>query len=226
MEEKEEKISINKEELKNETVETAKKIRETVQNTNIKEETMETKNFIIEMLKNPIKKIAEIANDNTGKFFNTALFLIVAWAIILFISSTARTIGAFGFSRIFTNFVNLLKTVLTPAIGILVYSVIVLILNKKNKKSLITNISTITITQLPLIISSVVSLIKIVDSDLSTITSPFAYVCSMAATVLGYFGLKELLGEKEDNIFIKQYVVIQVIYHIAYIIFGLLGIYI
>ena len=75
MEEKEEKISINTEELKNETVETAKKIKETVKNTNLKEETKKTKNFIIQMVKNPIQKITEIANDNTGKFLKTAIFL-------------------------------------------------------------------------------------------------------------------------------------------------------
>lgn len=226
MEEKEEKISINTEELKNETVETAKKIKETVKNTNFKEETKKTKNFIIEMVKNPIQKITEIANDNTGKFLKTAIFLIVAWVIILFINSTTRTIAMFGFGRIFTNFINLLKTILAPIIGILVYSVIVLILNKKNKKSLITNISTITIVQIPLIISALVSLLKIVDSDLSVITVTFGYVCSAVATVLGYFGFKELFGEKEDNIFIKKYVLIQLIYYIAYIVLRLFRIYI
>lgn len=226
MEEKNEKFSIDAENLKNETVETAKKVKESVKGTNIKEETKATKGFIVEMFKNPLEKIKEVANDNSAKFFKTAIFLIIVWTIIVFISSCYSTIYYWGFSRVFSKILSVLKDILAPAIGIIVYSLIVLVLNKKNKKSLTTTISTITITQLPLIISSLVSLLTIISSNISTITIPFAKLCSVVAVVLGYFGFKNLFGEDDDKAFIKKYVLIQLIYYVAYIVIKLLGIYI
>lgn len=225
MEEKDEKFSIDTEKLKNETFEAAKKVKESVKGTNIKEETKATKGIIIEMFKNPLEKIKEVANDGSAKYFKTALFLVIVWTILVFISSTHTTIYYWGFSRVFTNILSVLKKILAPALGILVYSLIVLVLNKNNKKSLTTVISTITITQLPLMIASLVSLLTIISSKISLVTSPFSALCSTVAVILGFFGLKNLFGE-ECKTFIKKYVLIQVIYYVAYIVIGLLGIYI
>ena len=226
MEEKDEKFSIDTENLKNETVETAKKVKETIKGTNIKEETKTTKNFIVDMFKNPLEKIKEVASDNSNKFFKTAIILVIAWTILIFIGSTYSTIYYWGFSRVFKNILTVLKEILAPAIGILVYSAIILVLNKKNKKSLPTIISTVTITQLPLTISSLVSLLTIISSNISLITIPFAKICSVVTIVLGYFGFKNLFGEDDDKTFIKKYALIQVVYYVAYIVIKLLGIYI
>ena len=226
MEEKEEKISIDTENLKNETVETAKKVKETIKGTNIKEETKTTKNFIVDMFKNPLEKIKEVASDDSNKFFKTAIILLVVWTLLIFIGSTYSTIYYWGFARVFKNILTVLKNILAPAIGILVYSIILLVLNKKNKKSLPTIISTVTITQIPLMISSLVSLLTIISSDISLVTKPFNSLCSLVAIVLGYFGFKNLFKEDDDKVFIKKYVLIQAIYYVAYIIIGLLGIYI
>lgn len=226
MGEKEEKNKIDTENLKNETVETAKKVKETIKGTNIKEETKTTKNFIVDMFKNPLEKIKEVASDDTNKFFKTAIILVIAWVILIFVGSTYSTIYYWGFARVFRNILTVLKNILAPAIGILVYSIIVLILNKKNKKSLTTIISTVTITQLPLMISTLASLLTIISSNISLVTKPFASLCSTVATILGYFGFKNLFGEEGSKTFIKKYVLIQAMYYVVYIIIGLLGIYI
>lgn len=221
----EENFKMDTENLKNETVETAKKVKESLKGANIKEETKATKGFLIDMFKNPIQKINEVANDHSGKFFKTALFLVIVWAISLFVDSAYSTIYYYGFLEVFKEIFSTLKTILTPVIGILVYSIIVLILNK-NKKPLTSIIATVTITKIPLIVSEIVSLLTIISSGLSTITVPFARVCSAVAVVLGYFGFKHLFGEDDDKVFIKKYVFIQIIYYVAYIIIRLLGIYI
>lgn len=226
MEENKEKFSIDTENLKNETVETAKKFKESVKGTNIKEETKATKGIIIEMFKNPLGKIKEVANDNSGKYLKTAIFLIVLWTILAFINSCYSTIYYYGFSRIFGNILSVLKSVLAPLLGILVYSLIVLLLNKSNKKSLTDIISTITLTQLPLMISSLVSLLTIISLQISVITSPFRTLCEIITAVLSFFGIKYLFGDEENETFIKKYVIIQAIYYIAYILISLLGIYI
>ena len=226
MEEKEEKITIDTENIKKETVETAKKVKETIKGTNIKEETKTTKNFIVDMFKNPLEKIKEVATDDSNKFFKIAIILVIAWTILIFISSTYSTIYYWGFARVFRNILAVLKNILAPAIGILVSSVIVIVLNKRNKKSLTTIISTVTITQLPLMISSLASLLTIISSNISLVTTPFAKICSVVTIVLGYFGFKNLFGEYDDKVFIKKYVLIQVVYYVAYIVIKLLGIYI
>lgn len=225
-ENKEEKFSIDKENLKNETVETAKKVKESVKGANIKEETKNAKSFIVDMFKNPLEKIKEVAEDESAKYLKTAILLIVVWVLAIFIDSTYTTIHYWGFTRVINNILSILKKILAPAIGIIVYSLIVLVMNKNNKKSLTTIISTITITQLPLIIAEVVSLITIFSSRISLITTPFAMLCSTVATILGYFGLKSLFEKEECKTFIKKYILIQIVYYIAYIVIGLLGIYI
>lgn len=222
----EEKFRVDTENLKKETVETAKKVKESMKGTNIKEETKATKGFIVEMFKKPLEKIKDVANDNSGKFFKTAIFLIIAWTVIVFVESCYSTIYYWGFSRVFSKLLSVLKDILAPAIGIFVYSVIVLVLNKKNKKSLTTAISTVTITQLPTIVASLVSLLTIISSNISIITIPFAKLCSVVSVILGYFGFKNLFGEDDDKAFIKKYVLIQAIYYVAYIVIKLLGIYI
>lgn len=226
MEEKEEKISIDTENLKNETVETAKKVKETIKDTNIKEETKKTKGFLMEMFKNPLEKIKEVANDKENSFLKTAIILAIIWTAVVFIDSTYSTIYYWGFSRVLKNILDVLKGILAPALGILVYSVIILVLSKKNKKSLTTVISTVTITQIPLIISELVSLLAIISSNITTITIPFARICSIISIVLGYFGFKYLFEEDEDKVFIKKYTLIQIVYYVAYIVIKLIGIYI
>lgn len=226
MEEKNEKFSVNTENLKNETVETAKKVKESMKSANIKEETKQTKGFIMEMFKNPLGKIKQVASDTSGKFFKTALFLIIIWTILVLINFTYETVRFWGIIRVFNNIANVLKAILAPVCGIIVYSVIVLLLNKKNKKPLTTIISTITITQIPLIFAELISLLNMIDKKVLLVTEPFETLCRTIAIVLGYFGLKNLFEEEKSNDFIKKYVIIQVIYCIAYIVIGLFGIYI
>lgn len=226
MKENKEKFSIDTEELKNETIKTAKKFKETVRKTNIKEETKTTKGIIIEMFKNPLGKIKEVAADNSGKYLKTAIFLIAIWVILIFVSSCYTTIYYYGFSRIFCNILNILKRILAPIIGILTYSLIILFLNKNNKKSLIDIISTITLTQLPLMVASLTSLLTIISSNISIITSPFKTLCQITTAVLSFFGFKYLLGDEENETFIKKYIKIQALYAISYILISLLGIYI
>lgn len=226
MDENEEKISIDTENLKNETVETAKKVKETMKDTDIKEETKKTKGFLIEMFKNPLEKIKQVANDKENSFLKTAIILVITWIVVVFIDSTYSTIYYWGFSRVFKNILDVLKDILAPVLGILVYSVIILVLNKKNKKSLTTVISTITITKIPVILAELISLLTIICSNILTITIPFASICSVISIVLGYFGFKYLFEEDEDKVFIKNYALIQIIYYVAYIVIKLLGIYI
>lgn len=223
--ENKEEFKVDTEEIKSEAKETAQKIKESMKNTNIKEEATATKGFIKEMFSNPIKKIHEVANDNSGKYFKTSLILLIIWIVAELIDSTHSTIYYYGFTRVFSNILTVLKAILAPAIGILVYSIIVLMLNK-NKKPLTTVIATVTITKIPVIIANIAWLLTIISSGISTVTSPFISFCSAVSVVLGFFGFKQLFSEESSEKFIKTYVLIQGIYYVCYIVIKLFGIYI
>ena len=225
MSDKKEEIKNQAEEVKKETVETAKKVKETVKNVNIKDETIKTKGFIGEMFKNPINKIKEIAKEDS-KYFKTAIFILIIWTIAVFIKATYSTIYYWGFSRVFTNILDVLKSILAPVLGIIVYSVVIFVLNKKNKKSLTSIISTVTATQLPLAIASILSLLTIFSYEFTKITTAFTGLCVVITIILSYFGYREIFNQEDDEKFIKKFILIQVIYYIVYIIFTFLGIYI
>lgn len=225
MSNKKEEISNQAEEIKKETSETIKQVKDTVKNVNIKDETIKTKGFIGEMFKNPLEKIKEIAKEDS-KYFKTAIFILIIWTIAVFIKSTYSTIYYWGFSRVWTNILDVLKNILAPALGILAYSIIIFVLNKKNKKSLTSVISTVTLAQLPLAIASVISLLTIFSYEFTKIIVAFTGLCAVISIILAYFGYKEILNEKEDSIFIKKFILIQVIYYIVYIVLTFLGIYI
>lgn len=218
MSEEKEKFSNQAEEVKKETV-------ETVKNVNIKDETIKTKGFIVEMFKSPLSKMEEIANENS-KYFKTAIFILVVWILAIFIKTTFSTIYYWGFSRVFENIITVLKNILVPFISVIVYSLIIFVLNKDNKKSLTNIISTVTTTKLPLAIASVVSILTLFSYEFTKITVAFTNLCTIITVILSYFGYKYLFNKTEDDKFIKKFVLIEVIYFVIYIVFAFFEIYI
>ena len=84
--EKNQEASINTDEIKNETVNTVNQEKKSMKNVNVKEEAKATKGFVIEMFKNPLGKIKEIANDTTNQYFKTAILLLIVWVVAILIS--------------------------------------------------------------------------------------------------------------------------------------------
>lgn len=225
MSEEKEEFSNQTEEVKKETAETVKKLKESMKNVDIKDETIKTKGFIVEMFKNPLSKMKEIANEDS-KYFKTAIFILVVWTLAIFIKTTFSTIYYWGFSRVFENMITVLKNILVPLISVVAYSLIIFVLNKDNKKSLTNIISAVTTTKLPLVIASVVSILTLFSYEFTKITVAFTNLCTILAVVLSYFGYKYLFNESEDEKFIKKFVLIELIYFAIYIVFTFLGIYI
>lgn len=194
--------------------------------TNIKEKMKRVKEVIIDGIKNPLDKIKEVANESSAKFLKIAIILLILWVVIVFVGSFYDTIYYWGFARIFKNIFKVLKTILAPVIGILIFSIIVVLLNKSNKKSLLTIITTLTFTKIPLIIASLVSLLTLISSKIGDIVQPFCDLCLIISIVLEYFGLKNLFKEESDKVFFKKYILIQSIYIVVSLLAMLLKIYI
>lgn len=226
MEENENKkeFSVDTEELKNETVDTVKQVKETMKNVNVKEEAKATKGFVMEMIKNPLEKIKEIANDSSNKYFKTAIILVIVWAIALLLD--AISFKYFSWSYFGKELLIYAKTILTPIIMVIVMSLIIFIMNKKSKKSLITVLTTITTAKLPVIAGDIVGLLTIISSNALVITSRISSLCTLISTIFLYFAIRDLYAEEDEKIALKNFVIIMAIYKVISLLISYLGIYI
>ncbi|MBQ2836349.1 MAG: hypothetical protein IJE68_05910 [Clostridia bacterium] len=219
--------SLNTEELKNATVDTVKQVKESMKNVNVKEEAEATKGFVMEMFKNPLEKIKEIANDSENKYFKTSIILLIVWVAATLIS--VIDLGIFDYFT-WTYFRTLLlayiKAVFAPILMIVAMSVILFLMNKKSKKSLTTLISTLTATRIPIIFANVIGLLTIISSNIVKITSKISSLASLISTVLMYFAIRELYGEEDEKQAFKNFVIIEAIYLLVSLVISYLGIYI
>ena len=230
MEEKRnEEQNMNTEELKKETVDTVNQVKETIKNVDIKNDAKEATGFASSMFKNPFGTIKQIVNDNSNKQFKTAVIFMILWMAIIFVSRlfTGYSVSSrFTFNFALNQMLGIVKGMIAPVLGVAILSAIIYIMNKENKKSMITNITAIVTAKIPVIISSAVSLLTIIDSKVSTITGPFSSFCLAVSTVLVYFAAKTICGEEDEGKFFKKFVVIEAIYYVCYVVVSLLGIYI
>ena len=93
MEEKEEN-KVNTEEIKKETVETAKQVKDSIKNVDIKNDAKEATGFVSAMFKDPFAKIKEIfSQGNTSNIVTTGLIgLILFCGIKLFKKEEPETV--------------------------------------------------------------------------------------------------------------------------------------
>ncbi len=222
------------EEIKKQTVNTAKQVKDTVKNINIKEEYKTSKDTIVSMFKDPIGTVENVADDKENKFFKTSLFLIIVWAVIRLISKFITGIKAADIMDedlgwILSEYIFELSTlwsILAPALIVLVYSGIAYALNKNNKKSIPEIMSVVTIAYLPVIVSAIITLLNFISDDMYKITGVFSTILSITKTILLYFGLKNVFADNDDKSFIKKFIVIIAIYEVIAFVLAFAKIYI
>lgn len=221
----ENKNKINTEEIKSETVNTVNEVKETIKKVDVKKDTLETKGFVKDLFIDPLGKIKSIAEDDSNKFLKNALIIVIIWMIAVLIRQIFGTTSLWKYNG-FKQLLNIILTTIAPAIGIIVMSLIIMIFNKKNKKSLTQIITCITAVRMPLAISAIVNLLLLINTSISAFTTPFARFCNMISIVLTYFVAKDLFEEKENSKFIKTFIILEAIYCAAYFVLSYLGIYI
>lgn len=224
MSEENKETSVNKEEIKKETTDTVNQVKETIKNVDIKNDTKEATGFVASMFKDPFATVKEMANDNKNKHFKTAIIFIIVWTAVIFIKSLS--LKYWSFNAIFKNILDLIKVIIAPTLGIVVMSCIIYLMNKENKKSLITIITMVTSAKIPVIIASVISLLTIFSSSAYKITSPISSFASVISVILTYFTAKSIIGEEQNSKFFKKFVIIEAMYYIAYLVISFLEIYI
>ena len=207
--ENEEKFSVDTENLKTETKETVNQVKESIKNVNLKNDAEETKGFLKEMFSNPFEAVRMVATEEENVF--KKVIIIMAAFILASAAYAIISVIKYGeFLDIFDNIMTIVAGILYPVAFVLAPSVIVLILNRNNKKSLITIISTIAVASVPVVINHFIDLVEILVSGISIITGPISTGLSAVAMILTYFGKKELFGIEEHKDFIKKYLVIKI----------------
>lgn len=223
MSEKEEKFSASAEELKNETKETVNQVKDSIKKVNLKKDTEATKGLLLEMLSNPFEAVRKVAEEKEN-VFSKVIFLMIIWIAASVIAGVITLIKYGKFSNVLGNIMDFISYVLRPIFVVVVPAIIILIMNKENKKSLITVISTLVIASVPTIISRVINIITVLVTGVSIITSPIASMLSGITTVLTYFGMKDLFAEEEHKSFIKKYAIIELVTAFVLVILSRIGI--
>ena len=214
------------EELKKEATDTVNQVKDTIKNFDIKKDSIETKGFVVEMFKNPLGKIKEIVDKDTSKYFTYGIIILAIWVVARLINRSFSFSHIWGLSRVGSAILSILISGITPIVSVLVMSLIVFVMNTKNKKQLTTVITAIISASIPSVIASVVSILTIFGTKVSTITAPFASFCEVISTVLMYFTIKAIFGVEKNSEFIKKFVLIQGIFYIVYIVLSFFEIYI
>ena len=222
----------NKEEIKNEfkeeTVKTAQEVKETIKNVNIKEDAKATTGFISEMVKRPLVRLKEIAEDKGHKDFQYAIILVLVWTIAVGILhiSTYYTFSGFFKYNFFKNVLGIIKTLVAPVLGLVVLSLAVYACNKDNKKSFVTIFTAMTAAKIPTIVVSVLSLLRLISSSISKVLTPISAFCTVISTVFTFFAVKAICGEEDNTKFLKTFILVEAIYYVAYLLISYLEIYI
>lgn len=163
----------------------------------------------------------------TIKYLKTSIVLLVVWAVAILIG--ALDFGLFDYFswKLFgKTILNYVKAILAPIVSVVVMSIILFLMNKKDKKPLTTVLSTITVTQIPAILAEIVGLITVISSNAIKITSRVTSLTSIISTVLMYFAIKNLYGEDDEKTAFNTFVIIQAIYVVTELLVSYLGIYI
>ena len=232
--EKEEKIQPENESIENETKENQK--QGPLKSPNLQDNPEETKGIIKEFFNRPIDKISELTKNKGKNLITLAIIILVIWLVSIIVDNILHLAsrylfgnsGSLGYflENVFSNIFIIFKQLLIPVLTLLILTISTYLLNTKNKKNFVTTLSTIIIAKVPVVIASVVSLLNIINSSVSKLTTPFSGFCNVISTVLLYFGTRSLFEEKDDNKFIKKFIVIMGIYYLAKFILTFFGLYI
>ena len=222
MEENEGKVSIDTEELKNETKDTVNQIKDSIKNVDFKKDTEDTKGFLKEMFSNPFNAIKKVVKEEENVLSKVVIIMIAY--ITMSVLSSIITILRYGqYAGFGNNLLTIVSAALHPIFVFLVPAIIVFIMNRKNKKPLITIINTLVIAGIPTAINSAVHLLQNLITGASIITGPISTMLSGLALVLTYFGMKDIF-EEEDEGFIKKYAIIKLIAAFILVILTRIGI--
>ena len=209
------KVEVDKEELKNQTKETVNQVKETVKNINFKEDAKATKGFVLKMIQNPISTIKEVVEGKENHFTIAIIFLICF--IVIY--------GVLGLLN-----KDLIKGILSPIILVLSMTISIVLFGGKDKKSMPTIITGVTISIVPLLVAYVIGILSEILGNPELLVGLYNGI-KIAATalyaVLAYFAINGLITtETEENKSFRKYSIIMIVSYAIVAIFEVLNLYV
>ena len=235
MEENNEEQKVNNtEEIKQEVKETVTETKEQPRTTNVKKDYSASKNFFKNIFKTPYDEIKNVAKSPKS-YFIIILVSFITWVVSELIGGIIgliRNMVSFSwYSNIFSyladsfiDIVGFFFTILGPAIIIAALSLIIYLFMKNKKKNYITIASTLILAYIPVITSSIISLLGYINTYVARFTNTYANFCSVITAVLTYFAIKALYSEEDDNKATITYLIVMGIYFAFVLVLRLFGI--
>ncbi len=197
-------MEIDKEELKNEAKETVNQVRDTIKNVDINKEAKETHGFVKGMCVEPFETVERVANGE--EVFNRAVILL----IIHIAAATIASILGYSYGGIVNKLKEIILSAISPIVAILVPTILIVLMNKNNKKSATTVISTLVVASVPSIVVAIIDVLEAILRNVYLITSPISSALSAIAIILSFVGMKRLFDEEKGK-FLPKFALIKFI---------------
>ena len=214
--------NVNTEEIKEEVKETPVEKKESTKNTNSKKDAKIAKDLATNFFKTPFTELKKVVT-NPKSYLKIAIIIFVIWIVAECIGSVIYVFDSFNYSPYYnlgafirnslSDFFAVVKAILVPAISVALLSGIVYLLMKNKKKSYLTILITIIIAEIPVVISSIISLFGYIGTQASMITSSVTTFCTILSTIFIYYAIKELYEEKEDDKIFMTFLITMAIYY-------------
>lgn len=208
-----EKISVDTEDLKNETKDTVNKVKETIKNVDLKKDAEATKGFVKEMFSNPIEAVKRASSGEEG-ILKKVIIIVLLHIVVMCAYKIIEVIRDYGITQILFHLDKIIWYSTKPLVSIILFSLMIYIMNKNNKKTLTSIVSTMVVATIPLVIFDLLELIRMVTYGVSAVaifTNSLSTMFFGIYIIIAYFGMKEIFGITEENKAIKKFSLVQLI---------------
>ena len=123
----------SKEEIKDEAKNTFDDVKETIKNVKFQSDAKETTNFVSKIFQDPLGILKKTSEDKGNDYLKHAILLVCLWIIATLITGIYY-VASNKFIAAGTRFLNVLKDLLEPIVGLIAMSLIVLVNQKGSKK--------------------------------------------------------------------------------------------
>ena len=221
---KEKEVNVESKEIKNEAKNTFDDVKDTIKNVKFQDDAKATTGFVSQIFKDPLQILKKTASDKKNSNLKHALILVFLWIIAILIVSIGD-VAKTRFLPAGTRFMNVFKDLLEPIIGLIAMSSVIYFNQNGAKKSLTTIFTTVTVASIPTILLSVIRILRLFSTSFGYILTPLSLFTSAITLIFIYFATKDIVGEEENSVFIKKFMVIEFAYFVCYFIFQFVDIY-
>lgn len=218
------KINIDAEELKNQTKDTVKQVKDTIKDVDFKNDTKEATGFVKEMFNNPFEAVEKVARGEEN-ILKKSIVIMILYIVASALCQVIYLIKYGRLSNVGTNLMGLVRSILSPVLYVLVPAVVIFIMNKNNKKSLPVVLMTLITAAVPMVVVEVINVLESIVGAIRLVSSPISTGLISVSAILTYFGIKELFAEEEHNKFIKTFAIIEVVSALIFYLLSSAGIY-